>query len=100
MAIRVVCSNGHVLNVKDHLAGKTVLCPSCRTRVKIPTPQEGGFSEDSILSLLGPHETVPPPHGPLDPDGTSEEAANAVVGPPPKKTCPRCDRSIDAGARV
>lgn len=102
MAIRVVCSNGHVLNVKDELAGKTVLCPSCRARVEIPKPQEGEFSEDSILDLLGPHAGAPSPHAPPDPDEAPEDATAEVhsMSPPPKKACPRCDRPIDAGTRV
>jgi len=102
MAIRVVCSKGHVLNVKDHLAGKTGLCPSCQARVEVPMPHEGEFSEDSILSLLGPHEGVPAPHAPLDLNGVAEDARSGATGmsPPPKKACPRCDRPIDAGTRV
>lgn len=102
MAIRVVCRNGHVLNVKEHLAGKTVLCPRCQARVEIPTPHKGDFSEDSILSLLGPHQGVPGPHTPLDPDSVPEEVRTGGRGMnlPPKKACPRCDRPIDAGTRV
>jgi hypothetical protein len=102
MAIRVVCSNGHVLKAKDHLAGKTVLCPDCGVRVKIPVPHNGEFSEDSILDVLGPHDGVGPPHVPMGSDRSPEDSGvgTSATNAPLKKACPRCDRSIDPGTRV
>lgn len=37
MGIRVSCPNGHVLNVKSHLAGKKGKCPSCGAAFEIPS---------------------------------------------------------------
>lgn len=36
MGIRVVCPNGHRLNLKSHLAGHRGLCPDCGARFRIP----------------------------------------------------------------
>lgn len=36
MGIRVVCPNGHRLNLKSHLAGRHGLCPQCGARFRIP----------------------------------------------------------------
>lgn len=36
MGIRVSCPNGHVLNVKSHLAGKKGRCPSCDAVFEVP----------------------------------------------------------------
>ncbi len=36
MGIRFFCPNGHKMNVKAHLAGKTGFCPECGARMKIP----------------------------------------------------------------
>ncbi len=38
MGIRVVCPNGHKLNVKSFLAGKKGICPHCQARFEIPAP--------------------------------------------------------------
>ncbi len=36
MGIRVSCPNGHVLNVKSHLAGKKGRCPTCDAVFEVP----------------------------------------------------------------
>ncbi len=58
MSIQVTCPNGHQLRVKDSFAGKSGYCPRCRARVHVPIP--GGFSEDDVLSCLGPPPAMPP----------------------------------------
>ncbi len=55
MSIQVSCPNGHSLRIKDSFAGKTGYCPHCRAKVHVPQPI--GFSEDDVISVLGP----PPP---------------------------------------
>lgn len=40
MGIRVVCPNGHILNVKSELAGCVGRCPKCNERVHIPKLDE------------------------------------------------------------
>ena len=37
MGIVAQCPNGHRLNVKNHLAGKTGLCPNCGAKFRIPS---------------------------------------------------------------
>lgn len=38
MPIRLKCSCGKVLSVKDELAGKGVKCPGCQKAIRVPTP--------------------------------------------------------------
>jgi hypothetical protein len=40
MGIVCHCPNGHRVKVKDHLAGKTGICPSCEARFRIPLARE------------------------------------------------------------
>jgi hypothetical protein len=40
MGIRFSCPNGHLLNVKEHLAGKRGICPSCGAKFVIPAALE------------------------------------------------------------
>ena len=37
--ILIACKNGHRLQAKAELAGKTVTCPKCKTSIEVPTPQ-------------------------------------------------------------
>lgn len=48
MPIRVVCPNGHALRVKDNLAGKPGVCPTCQAGFVVPA------------SVLAPGPTTPP----------------------------------------
>ena len=54
MAIRCVCPKGHVLKVKDTLAGTVGLCPICKSRIKVPALRDQKVSEDAVLAILGP----------------------------------------------
>jgi hypothetical protein len=58
MSIRCVCPNGHILNVRESLAGVSGLCPTCRARVKVPEPRRQNMSEDAILDILEPKVPV------------------------------------------
>jgi len=92
MSIRVVCPNGHVLNVKNSLAGMTGLCPKCKARVAVPRPQEAGLSEDAILGILGPHVPETP-----ETERTEAEASRRPDRTrTPKKSCHKCNREISA----
>ena len=57
MGIIANCANGHVLKVKDEFAGRSGLCPHCRSRVFVPMPVNGRdkarITDDEILGLLG-----------------------------------------------
>jgi uncharacterized paraquat-inducible protein A len=103
MSIRVVCRNGHILNVKDDLAGKIGLCPTCKARVRVPEISRDELSEDAILSILGPPKS-----------GSVEEAlGREVAGPaeplpavdgegggPPLKSCEKCNQLILAATHI
>jgi hypothetical protein len=50
MGIRFSCPNGHKLNVKEHLAGKRGVCPSCGAKFVIPSvsgSQDPGAEQSS-----------------------------------------------------
>ncbi|RMG03779.1 MAG: hypothetical protein D6741_01955 [Planctomycetota bacterium] len=92
MPIEVVCSNGHVLRVKDSLAGKTGLCPVCRVRVRVPAPAND-LSEAEILDILS--------SGPKEPEKDVEyHPAEEVPPTPPKKICRKCQREILAATHI
>jgi hypothetical protein len=99
MAIRVVCPNGHVLSVKDSLAGKSGLCPQCRAVVRVPQPRSADDFEDAILDMLGP-KPADGHHAPssavqrVDPP-TEHERSGA-----PHKSCFRCHQEIDIGTHI
>jgi hypothetical protein len=93
MSIRVMCPNGHVLNVKDDLAGRSGLCPTCKARVQIPKPSED-VDEEAILDILGT----------FNPRSVEEEEfasrGSALGNAPPKKTCPKCYREVLAATHI
>jgi hypothetical protein len=112
MSIRVVCPNGHELNVKDSFAGKSGLCPMCKARVSVPLVSRAELSEDAILRILGSHEAGRS-RNPIGGNGqaaaesspTSSDQPRAPARPPapakpPKKTCIQCDREIDAATHI
>jgi len=95
MSIRVICPNGHILNVKDHLAGKIGLCPMCKAKVQVPKPQPESVSEDMIMGILGRQ--------------SGAAAADFVDSPPtdtgdknspPKKSCHMCNQEIQTGIHI
>lgn len=103
MSIRVVCRNGHILNVKDSLAGKMGLCPTCKARVHVPKSSQSELSEDAIMSILGP-----PKSGPAR-EAAAQEATDPVEplpasetddGGPPLKSCEKCNQLILAATHI
>ena len=105
MSIRVVCQNGHALNVKDSLAGKTGLCPFCNARVAIPQSSNGDISDEDILGFLGPHKPKQKPHfvpaEDMPPESAGSREASSTEGTsPPNKTCDKCNREISAGTHI
>lgn len=72
MGIVSHCPNGHRVKVKDFLAGKTGICPSCGARFRIPlatapAPGNGraevssGLPIADVASLDAPVAVSPPP---------------------------------------
>jgi hypothetical protein len=51
MGIRVVCPNGHKLNVKSFLAGKRGVCPHCGAKFDIPAGAKDEASDDRLQSV-------------------------------------------------
>ena len=103
MSIRVVCRNGHILNVKDSLAGKVGLCPTCKARVQVPASLQGELSEEAIINILGPTKSG------LTRDGQAQEAMGPVEpvsasetdrGGPPLKSCEKCNQLILAATHI
>jgi hypothetical protein len=106
MAISATCANGHVLKVKDEYAGKTGLCPHCRSRVFVPMPifstDKARISDDEILSLLGgsskpktPIAPIAPADSALEPvhDGATQGSGTSLLGTSvvgKHKVCPHC----------
>ena len=101
MSIRVVCPNGHIITVNDSLAGKVGRCPTCKAKVRVPRLRSDDLSEDAIMDILGPEQSVPAHHA-----ATREQVAESVVrqsgetGSPPKKSCNKCHREISAEVHI
>jgi hypothetical protein len=101
MAIRVLCPQGHVLKVRDDLAGKVGRCPVCRSIVRVPGDEPAMFSEDAILGVLatpGPRPRHDPGHNGDHSPGIHSGAED--VHSTPKKSCARCNREIEAGTHI
>ena len=107
MSISIKCPNGHLLKVKDEFAGKSGLCPYCRSPVFVPMPvhtdEKARISDDEILGVLGPPGKVkpePPPPPPSEPaDGfhprraPKDESGINLLGSSmlrKQKVCPQC----------
>jgi uncharacterized paraquat-inducible protein A len=99
--IRCVCPNGHVIKVKDSMAGKAGLCPTCKARVKVPELRQEPVSEDAILEILGPTTASP----------QSDTVINFELGDTatihshhergtPKKSCHKCNQEIPSGNHI
>ncbi|MGI6414246.1 MAG: hypothetical protein ACOX1P_01145 [Thermoguttaceae bacterium] len=99
MSIKVVCPNGHVLRVKDSLAGKTGLCPTCKARVSVPEPETSSMDESAILSILGPYE----PGKAVRSLTTTNPFEEEVQRRPAKKEmrrCIHCEKEIEAETHI
>jgi hypothetical protein len=59
MGIRFYCPQGHKLNVKSFLAGKTGVCPHCDARVKIPFTSTRPSSKAINQRVEGRQEALP-----------------------------------------
>ncbi|MDZ7616518.1 MAG: hypothetical protein U1E05_05895 [Patescibacteria group bacterium] len=97
MAIRVLCPNGHVLQVRDDLGGRVGRCPACKAIVQVPAVDD--FPEDAIMHILG----RPAPRPSRDSgDGEEPLRSRADHGHhgPPKKSCVKCHREIELGTHI
>ncbi len=79
MPIRFVCQNGHKLNAKDELAGRTVRCPKCKVPVVIEElviAEEGAAAEPFAFGNLEPDD--PDPFA--EPFASPEPSASPSIG--------------------
>lgn len=102
MSIRVVCPNGHTLNVKESLSGKVGLCPTCKAHVKVPELPHDALSEDAIMNILGTYPPAPSDGGAAENGGESIDPSltGGLRGLPPKKFCDKCNQEILAGTHI
>ena len=101
MSIRCVCPNGHVLKVKDALAGTSGLCPKCRARVNVPRPRPQPVSEDAILDILGRQSRSRRPTRPRITTCRTRLRFRAIhERGTPKKSCNKCNEEISAGTHI
>jgi hypothetical protein len=100
MSIEVSCPKGHSFKVKDNLAGKTGLCPVCKSRIKVPaikTPPSD-LSEDAILGIIGPYEPDEAAlQQPIDDPATRKREPAAK---PTKKKCEKCGQQVPVAANI
>ncbi len=97
MSIRCVCSNGHVLQVKESLAGKSGLCPMCKGRVDVPRQPVRAMSEEAVLDILGSASAAPRRDGyvPLEPTGDSWIGRDVR-----ERHCDKCERLLPATMHI
>jgi hypothetical protein len=102
MSIRCVCQNGHVLNVKESQAGKTGLCPQCKTRVTVPQrPPVATMTEDTILHILGDRPGSPHRDTSLNMNAFSDTSLSGIhKAIELKKICERCQKEVAIGTHI
>ncbi len=98
MAIKVTCPNGHTLRVKDSLAGKTGLCPTCKARVSVPEPTREAIDESDILQVIGPYD--PAKSQVVRPDSPFEDGAEEKSSKVEMRRCMSCEREIEAETHI
>lgn len=99
MAIKLTCPNGHTLRVKDSLAGKTGLCPTCKARVSVPEPKRESIDESDILKVIGPYDpgksAIVRPDSPIEGDAEEGKASKVEM-----RRCMSCEREIEAETHI
>ncbi len=98
MAIKVTCPNGHTLRVKDSLAGKTGLCPTCKARVSVPELQTDPIDESSILQVIGPYD--PSKSQVVGPKSAGNDDGEEKTSKVEMRRCMSCEREIEAETHI
>ncbi len=102
MSIEVRCPKGHLLKVKSSFAGKTGLCPHCRSKIYVPNPSDSSISEESILDIIG--ELRPDPsHSSIKSLAEYEESLRHIdesKQAPPSKNCTKCNLAIPSAVTI
>jgi hypothetical protein len=102
MSIRVVCSNGHDLKIKEKYSGMIGVCPVCRVPIKVP--EVDVFAEDAIMDVLQPHQSGLSGLSLALPDFDRKDLGETVT---PRadlentsKKCDRCREKVPQAAHV
>jgi hypothetical protein len=102
MSIMVRCPNGHLLKVKNSMAGKTGLCPMCKGQVYVyvPVPETKSISDEVILDYLGPSQTSSTSTSGIDLDEAAPHRPDRGHHETPWKSCVKCNRDIPAKTHI
>ena len=101
MSIRCVCQNGHVLKVKDSLAGTSGLCPACKGTRDVPRPQQTVACRKTRFWTFWGSKAPPQGLPPRTPGVLLATSDSGIYGQPlPKKTCNRCNQEVSAGTHI
>jgi hypothetical protein len=106
MSIMVRCPNGHLLKVKNSMAGKTGLCPLCKGQVyvyvPIPEPQpKQHISDEVILDYLGPSQpSNSTSSSGIDLDEAAPHRPDQGHHETPWKCCVKCNRDIPSQTHI
>ena len=100
MPIRLQCTCGKALAVKDEFAGKTVKCPGCQAGIRVPTAAPGATkARPAQTAGTQPDASKAPApaanFGGLD-DLFDEEGIQQHTGP----LCPSCSKPLKAAGAI
>jgi len=90
MPLRVVCPNGHRLQVDAKHAGKKAACPKCEVPFVLKSADRRQLSDSSIMNVLGAH----------DPARSAILRVEPRAMPRPTKACPKCQTRFSAAYHV
>ncbi len=109
MPIKVKCSCGKGLAVKEQFAGKAVKCPGCGKAVRVPAASGGGRPQQSSAARAAPEPAAAPIEHSLD-DLFDEEGFGSGIAsvcsacgkpmPPEAVLCTQCGYNKTTGQRV
>lgn len=106
MGIRFLCPQGHKLNVKSFLAGRTGFCPHCKARVEIPLTSTRASSkqaaaEEEVIPLAQPvaepHAGAPLARGVVHPE-LKDLPVRPVAEVPTSRVSPQSPRTESSPA--
>jgi hypothetical protein len=112
MGIRFACPNGHQLHVKEYLAGKRGICPSCGAKfvipadgdsvqsapVAVPAELTARSNADAAQQAANPSIIIPlAGEKPIAPVSSSPAPQIDVFSPPVSQPIPQVDAVLSAG---
>jgi hypothetical protein len=91
MPIKIKCPNGHLLAVKDDLAGKRIRCPKCEQTVLVPAAEDpfsgvfevpinpSNMSDDGMPEFVNPGYVPPPTSEPKVVDSQNHQKRSSTA---------------------